>query len=95
MDVCDELACRISDCSERTFKLVAQDNSETTVLLKELLATNKSLRTDENVQGNLLHIYQLQLTKLCSKIGHYFTTVATWKAHVESTLFLETTRYPK
>ena len=76
--MCDELACRISDCSERTGKLVAQDNSETTVILKELMATNKSLRTDENVQGNLLQNYEhkfpnlpyhLQLTKLCSNVG--------------------------
>ena len=30
-DVCDELACRISGCSEITGKLVAQTNSETIV----------------------------------------------------------------
>ena len=40
-DVCDELACRISDCSESTGKLVAQDNPETTVILTELMTTNK------------------------------------------------------
>ena len=34
-DMCDELACRISDCSERTGKLVAQDNPETTVIPTE------------------------------------------------------------
>ena len=28
-DMCDELACRISDCSQRTGELVAQDNPET------------------------------------------------------------------
>ena len=54
-DMCDELACRISDCSERTGELVAQDNPETTVIPTELMTANKSLRTDENVQGNLLH----------------------------------------
>ena len=56
-DMCDELACRISDCSERTGKLVALDNPETTVILTELMTTNKSPRTDENVQGNLLQNY--------------------------------------
>ena len=75
---CDELACRISDCSESTGKLVAQDNPETTVIPTELTTTNKSPRTDENVQGNLLHNceqkfanlpFHLQLTKLCSNVG--------------------------
>ena len=77
-DMCDELACRISDCSERTGKLVAQDNPETTVIPTELMTTDKSHRTDENVQGNLLQDheqkfpnlpYHLQLTKLCSNAG--------------------------
>ena len=36
-DMCDELACRISDCSERTGKPVAQDNPETTVIPTELI----------------------------------------------------------
>ena len=53
-DMCNELACRISDCSERTGELVAQDNSKNTVIPTELMTTNKSPRTDENVQGNLL-----------------------------------------
>ena len=52
-DMCDELACRISDCSERTREL--EDNPETAVIPTELMTTNKSPRTDENVQGNLLH----------------------------------------
>ena len=43
-----------------------------------LTTTNKSLRTDDNVQGNLLHDYEqkianlpehLQLIKLCSNVG--------------------------
>ena len=51
-DMCDKLAWRISDCSERTGKLVAQDNPETMVILADLMATNKSPR---NVQQNLLH----------------------------------------
>ena len=71
-DMCDELACRISDCSERTGKLVV------TVIPTELMTTNKSLRTDEIVQGNLLQNYEhkfanlpyhLRLTKLCSNVG--------------------------
>ena len=110
-DMCDELACRISDCSERTGKLVV------TVIPTELMTTNKSLRTDEIVQGNLLQNYEhkfanipylLQLTKLCSNVGitktvareQYSTTLDhaeldKLEAHVESILFLETTNYPK
>ena len=57
-DMCNRLACRISDCSERTGELGAQDSPETTVILTELMTTNKSLRTDEDVQGNLLHNYE-------------------------------------
>ena len=76
--MCDELACRISDCSESTGKLVAQDNPETSVILTEWMTTNISPRTDENVQGNLLQDseqkfaylpYHLQLSKLCSNAG--------------------------
>ena len=43
-DMCDELACRISGCSERTGEPVAEDNPETAVILTELMATNKSPR---------------------------------------------------
>ena len=77
-DMCDELACRISGCSERTGKLVAQDNPSTTVIPTELTTTNKSPRTDDNVPGNLLHNSEqqfanlpdhLQLIKLCSNVG--------------------------
>ena len=77
-DMCDELACRISGCSERTGELVAQDNPETTVIPNELTTTNKSPRTDENVKRNVLHSYEqqfanlpdhLQLIKLCSNVG--------------------------
>ena len=56
-DTCDELACRISGCSERTGEFAAQDNPETMVIPTELSATNKSPRTDDKVQGNLLHDY--------------------------------------
>ena len=84
-DMCDELACSISDCSERTEGLVAQDNTETTVILTELMTTNKSPPTDENVQGKLLHNdeqkfanlpYHLQLTKLCSNVGITMTVAS-------------------
>ena len=77
-DMCDELACRISGCSERTGELVAQKNTETTVIPTELSTTNKSLRTNDNVQGNLLHGFEhkfenlpdhLQLIKRCSNVG--------------------------
>ena len=57
-DMCNELVCRISDCSERTGELVAQDNSKTTVIPTELMATNKSPRTDENLKRNLLHNFE-------------------------------------
>ena len=74
----DELACRISGCSESTEKPVAQNNSETMVMPTELSTTNKTLRTNENVQGNFLHNceqksanlpHHLQLIKLCSNVG--------------------------
>ena len=54
-DMCDELACRILDCSESTGKLVAQNNSETLVMPTDLSTTNKTPRTNDKVQGNLLH----------------------------------------
>ena len=34
-DMCDELACKISGCSERKGKLVAQDSPETTRLFQK------------------------------------------------------------
>ena len=77
-DVCDELAWRISGCSESTGKLVAQNSSVTMVMPTELSTTNKTPRTNEKVQGNLLHDYErkfenlpdhLQLIKLCSNVG--------------------------
>ena len=61
--MCDELACRISGCSERTGKLVAQDNLETTVIPTELTTTINSPRTDDNVQGNMLQNYAQNLRK--------------------------------
>ena len=62
-DMCDEMACRMSDCSERTGELVDQNNPETTVISTELMTTNKS-QTDENVQGNLLHSYEQKVENL-------------------------------
>ena len=59
-------------------ELVAQNNSETMVMPTELSTTNKTPRTNDNVQGNLLHVYKqkianlpdhLQLIKLCSNVG--------------------------
>ena len=63
-DMCDGLACRISGCSEHTREPVAQDNPETTVIPTELSTTNKSPRTDNNVQGNLLQNYEQKLANL-------------------------------
>ena len=77
-DMCDELACRISGCSESTGKLVAQNNSETVVMPTEFSTTNKTPRTNDKVQGHLLHDYEhkianlpdhLHLIKLCSNVG--------------------------
>ena len=77
-DMCDELACRISGCSEGTGKLVAQNNAETMVMPTEFSRTNNTPRTNEIVQGNLLHDYErtfenlpdhLWLITLCSDAG--------------------------
>ena len=77
-DMCDELAWRIYGHSECTRKLVAQDNSETTVIPTELTTTNKSPRANGTAQGNLLQNYKqifanipehLQIIKLCSNVG--------------------------
>ena len=77
-DMCDELACRISGRPDRTGELVAQDNPEIMVIPTELSTTNKSPRTGDDVQGNLLQNYEqknanlpghLQLIKLCSNVG--------------------------
>ena len=58
---------------------LSQDNPKTTIIPTKLSTTNNSLRTDENVQGNLLQNYEqqvaylpsyhLQLTKPCSDVG--------------------------
>ena len=90
-DICDELVWRLSGCSDSTRKPVPQKNSETMVLPTELSTTNKTPRTNETVQGNLLRGYQrkfanqiiFQLIKLCSNAGiaktvakgQYFTTL--------------------
>ena len=88
--MCDELAWRISGCSESAGEPVAQ--KKTLVIPTELSTTNKVPRTDEKGQGNLLHDYKrklanlpdhLQLIKLCSVVGitktvarrQYFTTL--------------------
>ena len=78
-DLCDELAWRISGCSECTGKPVAQNNLETMVKPTELSTTNQPPRTNETVQGNLLHYYERkfanlpdhrQLIKRCSNVGN-------------------------
>ena len=85
-DMCDELACSVSDCSERTGEFVAHNNPETTVIPQEMMTTKKSLRTDEIVQDERTFANlpdHLQLIKLCSNVGitktvamgQYFTTL--------------------
>ena len=59
-DMCDELACRISGWTYTG--LVAQEDRDTVVIPTALSSTNKSLRTDDNVQGNLLQNYEQQFT---------------------------------
>ena len=71
----------------RTYKeTFAQNIPESTVIPTELSTTNKTPRTNETVQGNLLHDYEqkianlpdhVQLTKLCSTVG-VTKTVARW-----------------
>ena len=62
--MCDELACRIADCSEHTGKPVAQNNSETMLAPTELPTTKKSQWTDKNMQGNLLHNCEQKIENL-------------------------------
>ena len=63
-DACDKLVWRISGCSESTGKFVAQKNSETTVMPTDLSTTNKKPRTNETVQGNLLHTCERKFANL-------------------------------
>ena len=80
-DMCDELACRISGCSERTGELVAQDNPETTVISTELSTTNKTPRTNDEVQVNLLHDYWRRGNISRPSTMRNWTN---WEAHVAS-----------
>ena len=87
-DMCDEVACRISGCSEVSGKFL---------LLRDHDDANRTVDSEQNgsdhdkVQGNLLHDYEHQfanlpdnhqLFKLCSNVGitktvakgQYFTT---------------------
>ena len=77
-DMRDELAWRISGCSESTGRPVAENNSWTMVMPTELSTTNKPPQTNEPVQGDLLRDHErkfanlpehLQLIRLCS--GEY------------------------
>ena len=52
-DMCDELACRISGFSTCTGKRCSGQSRNHNTILTELMSTNKSPRTDANVQGNL------------------------------------------
>ena len=75
-DMCDELVCRIFGCSERTGKLVAQDNPETTVIPTELTTTSKSPRTDDNGEGKLLQNYEQKIANLPEHLQLNTKTVA-------------------
>ena len=77
-DMCDELICRISGCSESAGEFVAQNNSENTSIPTKLPTTNETLRTNDNVQGILLHDHENkfaslpdhhQLIELCSDVA--------------------------
>ena len=117
-DICDEPAWRISGCSESTGKLVAHNNSETLVLPTELSTTNKTLRTKDKVQGNLLHDCDRKFATIPDHLQFDQTVLQCWylegrcvetafrdlddveldklvRAHVESTLYLQTRNYPK
>ena len=63
-DVCDDLASRISDCSESTGRHVAWDKSETMVVPTDLSTTTKPLLTNELVQGELLREYERKIANL-------------------------------
>ena len=102
--MCDELAWRLSSCSESTGKPVAQNNSETMVMPTELSTTNKTLRTDDKVQRKLAARFWTKIRKSsrspdhedCGErtVFHDPRRCGTWQ-HVESPLYLETTHNPK
>ena len=50
--------------SERSGKLVAQNNPETMVIPTELSTMDKTPRSNDNVQGNLLHNYEQKIANL-------------------------------
>ena len=64
-DMCDDLACRMSDCSERTGKLVAQDKSRN-YGCSYRLDDNEQIATDrcETVEGNVLENYEQKFENL-------------------------------
>ena len=66
------------DCSESTGRLVAQDNTVTSVVPTQLSTTTKPLLTNETVQGDVLLEYErkfanlpddIKLIRLCSNAG--------------------------
>ena len=85
--MCDELACRISDCSERTRKLVAQDNPENYGYSYRNYDNEQNTSDRRERARNLLQNYEqkianlpyhLLLTNLCSNVGTT-KTVARWQ----------------
>ena len=70
---------------ESTRRPVAEDNSETVVMPTDLSTTNETPRTNETLQGDLLHDYKrkfanlpdhFQLIELCSNAGIVKTAAA-------------------
>ena len=70
---------------ESTRRLLAEDKSETVVMPTDLSTTNETPRTNETLQGNLLHddkrkfanlLDHFQLIKLCSNAGIVKTAAA-------------------
>ena len=86
-DMCGELACRISDCSESTGKLVARDNPETTVkLAARLRATIRTSSISSSIDQAKL---QCSYHEDRGEERQYFTTLddaelEKLEAHVES-----------
>ena len=74
-DMCEELAWKISICSEGAGRPAAPNDSETIAMPSELSTTNQTPPTEDSVQGDLLRDYgqkfanlpvHLKMTKLCS-----------------------------
>ena len=109
--MCDELACRISGCSERTGKLVAQDNPETTVIPtdfddNEQITWDRAMKFAAKLRAKIRkpsRTFSIDQTMLqCGyhdedSISRHSTkrNWTNWEAHVESVVYFEITQHPK